>query len=99
MAIAGSVTAAMLLTILTIVIVTIIVRRKHMHLCASCTKPQKSTNVLEDENHSPEVKKKRLFLKIKFMIWFVCTVCTDVIECFVEELLTCTFTYLLTYCL
>lgn len=104
MAIAGSVTAAMLLTILTIIIVTIIVRRKHMHLCASCTKPQKSTNVLEDENHSPEVKKKRLFLKIKFMIWFVCTVCTDVIECFVEEegklhtyLLTCTFTYLLTY--
>lgn len=102
MAIAGSVTAAMLLTILTIIIVTIIVRRKHMHLCASCTKPQKSTNVLEDENHSPEVKKKRLFLKIKFMIWFVCTVCTDVIECFVEEegklhtyLLTCTFTYLL----
>lgn len=106
MAIAGSVTAAMLLTILTIIIVTIIVRRKHMHLCASCTKPQKSTNVLEDENHSPEVKKKRLFLKIKFMIWFVCTVCTDVIECFVEEegklhtyLLTCTFTYLLTYLL
>lgn len=106
MAIAGSVTAAMLLTILTIVIVTIIVRRKHMHLCASCTKPQKSTNVLEDENHSPEVKKKRLFLKIKFMIWFVCTVCTDVIECFVEEegklhtyLLTCTYTYLLTYLL
>lgn len=102
MAIAGSVTAAMLLTILTIIIVTIIVRRKHMHLCASCTKPQKSTNVLEDENHSPEVKKKRLFLKIKCMIWFVCTVCTDVIECFVEEegklhtyLLTCTFTYLL----
>lgn len=102
MAIAGSVTAAMLLTILTIIIVTIIVRRKHMHLCASCTKPQKSSNVLEDENHSPEVKKKRLFLKIKFMIWFVCTVCTDVIECFVEEegklhtyLLTCTFTYLL----
>lgn len=106
MAIAGSVTAAMLLTILTIIIVTIIVRRKHMHLCASCTKPQKSTNVLEDENHSPEVKKKRLFLKIKFMIWFVCTVCTDVIECFVEEegklhtyLLTCTYTYLLTYLL
>lgn len=40
------------------------------------------------------------------MIWFVCTVCTDVIECFVEEegklhtyLLTCTFTYLLTYLL
>lgn len=57
MAIAGSVTAAMLLTILTIVIVTIIVRRKHMHLCAACTKPQKSTNDLEDENHSPEVKK------------------------------------------
>lgn len=106
MAIAGSVTAAMLLTILTIIIVTIIVRRKHMHLCASCIKPQKSTNVLEDENHSPEVKKKkRLFLKIKFMIWFVCTVCTDVIECFVEEegklhtyLLTCTYTYLLTAC-
>lgn len=77
-----------------------------MHLCASCTKPQKSTNVFEDENHSPEVKKKRLFLKIKFMIWFVCTVCTDVIECFVEEegklhtyLLTCTYTYLLTYLL
>lgn len=39
------------------------------------------------------------------MIWFVCTVCTDVIECFVEEegklhtyLLTCTYTYLLTSC-
>lgn len=50
-------------------------------------------------------KKKRLFLKIKFMNWFVCTVCTDVIECFVEEegklhtyLLTCTYTYLLTAC-
>lgn len=95
MAIAGSVTAAMLLTILTIIIVTIIVRRKHMHLCASCTKPQKSTNVLEDENHSPEVKKKkRLFLKIKFMIWFVCTVCT---ECFVEEEGKL-HTYLLTAC-
>lgn len=40
------------------------------------------------------------------MIWFVCTVCTDVIECFVEEegklhtyLLTCTYTFLLTYLL
>lgn len=41
------------------------------------------------------------------MIWFVCTVCTDVIECFVEEegklhstyLLTYMYFYLLTYLL
>ncbi|XP_061168084.1 multiple epidermal growth factor-like domains protein 11 [Saccostrea echinata] len=54
MAIAGSVTAAMLLTILTIAIVTIIVRRKHVQFCGACPKPQKSNDSLEDENHPPE---------------------------------------------
>nr|XP_022317542.1 multiple epidermal growth factor-like domains protein 6 isoform X2 [Crassostrea virginica] len=54
MAIAGSVTAAILLTVLTIVIVTIIVRRKHMHLCSTCSKPQKSSDPLEGQGHSPE---------------------------------------------
>ncbi|XP_056018031.1 multiple epidermal growth factor-like domains protein 10 isoform X2 [Ostrea edulis] len=54
MAIAGSVTAALLLTVLTIVVVTIIVKRKHVALCAACPKPQKSNDSLESEEQPPE---------------------------------------------